>query len=385
MGGVITTTSSWRWIYLFNAPFSVVGIITLLVSWPRQISTRKSPKVSLQSLRSVDFLGALLLLAASALLVFAIQEAGGDSYAWNSGTIIGTLVVSSVCWLAFFVWTYWLSLGKRTHRVRAIFPLTIAMTRPTGPAIIAIFSSGFSYLIAIINLPQRLQIANGNTPILAGVHLLPLLCSMALGSGLGGAVSSKRNFTSHTLIVAACLILLGCGLMSTIKETRSIDTAVYGYQFILGLGTGLTFSSVTIMTNMSNSRSNAAAAQGAISQARILGGSIGLAIATIVLNNKLDKKLTGVLNPTQLSNLKQSLSTIRELPLGEQGAVAQVYSNSFNQQMRICTYLSVVCVVASLATYSRTPASIAAARAKQEAFKTESDNNDINELQISDN
>lgn len=45
----------------------------------------------------------------------------------------------------------------------------------------AIFMTGFPYFITIINLPQRFQIVNGDTPLMAGVHLLPLLASMALG------------------------------------------------------------------------------------------------------------------------------------------------------------------------------------------------------------
>jgi len=41
--------------------------------------------------------------------------------------------------------------------------------------------TGFPFFVALINLPQRFQIVNGDTPIMAGVHLLPLLCSMAFG------------------------------------------------------------------------------------------------------------------------------------------------------------------------------------------------------------
>lgn len=376
LGGVITTTSTWRWIYLFNAPCAVVGVVILLISWPRPAPSEKGPRISLRSLQSVDLFGALLLLAASTLLVFALQEGGGTAYAWSSPTIIGALIVSSICWVAFFGWITYLTFSKTKHGMRAIFPLTIALTRPTGPTTIAIFCTGFPYFVAIINLPQRFQIANGNTPIMAGVHLLPLLCSMALGSGLGGAVSSKKNFTSHTLIVASCLILLGCGLMSTIKKSVAIDPAVYGYQFILGLGTGLTFSAATMMTNMSNAPNDAAAAQGAISQGRILGGSIGLAIATIILNDKLSKELAGMLDPTQLTTLQRSLSTIRDLEPRQQAAVAGVYAEAFNQQMRICTYVSVGCLLASLATFSRHPASIADARARQEAFAKKSQNSD---------
>ena len=106
---------------------------------------------------------------------------------------------------------------------------------------------------------------------MAGVHLLPLLISMAfgktlsaaiilfwpnsaIGSFVGGAASSKKNNTAPTLIMAACLILLGCGLLSTLSGGREFYKPTYGYQVILGLGVGVTFSSVTVLTNI-NSKS----------------------------------------------------------------------------------------------------------------------------------
>lgn len=136
LGGVITTESTWRWIYLFNAPCAAIGVLGLLLFWPRPKGSGTAAKVSLQSLRNVDFLGAILLLAASTLLVFALQEAGGAAYAWNSAVIISTLVLSSFCWVAFLGWISWLSLSARTFPMRAIFPVNIALTRPTGPAIL---------------------------------------------------------------------------------------------------------------------------------------------------------------------------------------------------------------------------------------------------------
>jgi hypothetical protein len=106
--------------------------------------------------------------------------------------------------------------------------------------------------ICIINLPQRSQVVYGESSIEAGVHLLPFLCLMAVGSGLGGGISRRKNLTSHTAIISSCLILLGCGLMSTISGGHSIDHAIYGYEAIIGLGCGLMISSVTMMVNLAS-------------------------------------------------------------------------------------------------------------------------------------
>jgi hypothetical protein len=56
------------------------------------------------------------------------------------------------------------------------------------------------------------------------------------------------------VIAASCLILLGCGLLSTISDSHDIEKAIYGYEVILGFGTGLTFSSMTLMVNVVSSK-----------------------------------------------------------------------------------------------------------------------------------
>ena len=134
LGGVITERASWRWIYLFNAPAAALGIAIMLICWPSKEKSYKKPSITWHSIQQVDWVGAILLLAASILLVFALQEGGSTAYSWNSATIISTLTISGVCWIGFFAWISWLSFGN-VLRLRAIFPFTIALTRPVGPAI----------------------------------------------------------------------------------------------------------------------------------------------------------------------------------------------------------------------------------------------------------
>lgn len=84
--------------------------------------------------------------------------------------------------------------------------------------------------------------------------------------------------------------------------------------------------------------------------------------------------LDEVLNPTQLLNLETFLSSIASLTPSEQAAVATVYTESFNQQMRVCTYLSAACIIAALGTFQRSPASVAARQDKEETASAEPDN-----------
>ncbi|KAL8818789.1 MAG: hypothetical protein Q9223_002650 [Gallowayella weberi] len=231
LGGVITEQASWRWIYLFNAPAAVIGIVILLLSWPRTDRSFRIANLSLQSLLRVDWLGAFLLLAASTLLVFGLQQ--------------------------------------------------------------------------------------------------------------------------------------GCGLLSTLDGGRDFYSPTYGYEFILGLGVGLTFSSSTLLASLTSKPQDIAAAQGALSQARILGGSIGLAMATVVLNNRISDNLTGVVDPLEIKAIQQSVNAVVALSPTNRALVSRAYSDAFNEQMRICAYLSAAGLLISLATYQKAPPSVAAMTEKR--------------------
>jgi hypothetical protein len=127
---------------------------------------------------------------------------------------------------------------------------------------------GFPFFVVVINLPLQFQIVNGDAPNMAGVHLLPLLAAAAVGklhlegrherrlrntgSTLGGILSSKKNLTSYGLIAATSLMLLGCGLLSTVSSNQAISPSQYGYQAILGFGIGLSFTSLTMIAALSN-------------------------------------------------------------------------------------------------------------------------------------
>lgn len=278
VGGAITKAGHWRWIFLLNVPASVVAISLLLLVW-RQPSEIKGKL----SIRQIDYIGALLLLGSSVLVVFAFQEAGATTYAWHSSVIIGTLVVGGCCVVAFAAWIWAIGRRGEKSRIRSIVPRRIFANHVIIGVLLYVLSTvfpfaygsfehrstlitGYVYISTLIDLPQRFQIVNQKSSLSAGVHLLPLVLASALGqlavpifiaydlakvltgSMLGGTLNSKRNNTFYTLNTAAALILLGSGLLSTLPVGTVISHAQYGYQIILGFGCGLTFSTATVMT-----------------------------------------------------------------------------------------------------------------------------------------
>ncbi|QKD57727.2 major facilitator superfamily domain-containing protein [Fusarium oxysporum Fo47] len=110
LGGVISQHSTWRWVFLLNVPGGVIAFIMICFFLP---ALEESSNLSLlKVLRSkvrrsnwvrIDVLGIVLLLAASVLLVFALEE-GGTRYLWSSSVVISTLVIAIVLFVAFGFW-----------------------------------------------------------------------------------------------------------------------------------------------------------------------------------------------------------------------------------------------------------------------------------------
>src|SRR5262249_53206965 len=93
LGGVLTDYLSWRWIFFVNVP---VGALVLLVTTSIVPESRREAEE-----RHYDALGAVLVSAGLALLVYAISEA--PNVGWGTVRTIGLLVGAVALLVAFLV------------------------------------------------------------------------------------------------------------------------------------------------------------------------------------------------------------------------------------------------------------------------------------------
>ncbi|KAK8061352.1 Major facilitator superfamily domain- general substrate transporter [Apiospora phragmitis] len=351
LGGTISHLATWRWIFFINIPFSTVALAGIMLAWPSRHGSRSGVA---ETYKKLDLPGILLVMGGSTLLVFALQQAGSFNMSWDSPVIVATLTIATLCWVVFVAWEYFLE-AKYYMGIQALFSSKLVALRPYMAALVFMILTGFIYLAIIIILPERFQIINEQNSLMAGIHLLPMLGACAFGSFLAGAISSKRNNTSPTLIAAACLQLIGVGLLSTFSDVDSAVQPQYGYQAIFGLGVGLTFAAATMLTSVHVDHGNLAVAQGAIAQARVFGGAIGIAVCSLVFNHRAKDKLAGHLTPADLQTLQQSPVIGTLFTPDAQKMIRSVYAAAFVDDIKIFIYLSAAGVVASLFTFQRHP------------------------------
>ena len=161
-------------------------------------------------------------------------------------------------------------------------------------------------MTVLINLPQRIQAVDGVSPFDAGVRLLPLLLASPVATAVAGQLATKLKVPPFYLTMSATsLQMLGIGLCSSISFRDSSSKAMYGYEVLMGFGFGMGLVSLLIyaplvvdredlgkvpgvispspsldnyVRKLTSGRFPVAVTMGAITQIRVLGGTIGLAI-----------------------------------------------------------------------------------------------------------
>lgn len=149
----------------------------------------------------------------------------------------------------------------------------------------------------IVNLPQRFQAVDGLSPTAAGLRLLPLLLCSPFASGLSGVLVTKFKIPPFYIILfGSVLQLIGIGLSSSISTNLpNIPSTQYGYEILMGFGFGFGLSTLLLYVPLIVSKKDTgeflayrvrvffliliqAVTMGAITQVRVLGGTIGLAL-----------------------------------------------------------------------------------------------------------
>lgn len=185
--------------------------------------------------------------------------------------------------------------------------------------------------------------------------MLPLLVAVAVGSFTTGGFNSRRNNIFSVYVLASILIVLGTALFTTLGTGAAIEAKTYGFQVLLGLGVGMTFANISMMTSFMTPAANLAVAQGIVAMARIYGGSIGIAASNALFNRQAQTELPAVLTPEQIRQLQQDTSVIATFGPIQAEAVAKAYAHSFRKTMWMCLgYAGCIVLLAGL-TWMREP------------------------------
>ncbi|KAJ8128366.1 hypothetical protein O1611_g5267 [Lasiodiplodia mahajangana] len=346
LGGILTHYASWRWIFWINGPIGAVSLLLFLVAWPKP---QYLPDLERRSWRELDYLGSSLLIAATVLVVFPFQSAGETTDQWGQAIFLAPLILGVIAFVGVFVWSLFVD-RRWGDRIAAALPMGLLRNRIYTLAALNTMFLGFPYIMIIYAFPLRCQVVNGKDALIAGIMLLPMLGSSAIGSTISGKINGDKDRSCETLVIATGFMTLGCGLLTTISGSAGLEPKALGFLVFVGLGFGLSVSTTTILAAMQSSIRDHAPAQGIVAQVRVFGGSLGIAASSAILQISLQAQGGGSVTSQQISSVGGSGANLAPAELA---VIRKAYANAFREDMQVGTVVAGIALLWALGTYSR--------------------------------
>ena len=218
IGGALTDSLSWRWIFLVNVPIGVVALALTL----SKVGESRDPEGA-----RLDIPGFVTFTAALAALVFGLIESGRKG--WGSGLVEGCLIASVVLITVFVV--------VERRREMAMLDLSLFRRPAFNGASIVAFTLSASIFAMFLYLTLYLQNILGISPFGAGLRLLTLSGAILVTSFIAGRLTTA---VPVRLLMGAGLALVGLSLLLMRGLTVSSDwTHLLPGFVVAGVGVGL--------------------------------------------------------------------------------------------------------------------------------------------------
>jgi DHA2 family multidrug resistance protein len=272
LGGWITDTYSWHWVFLINVPMGILSL--LLVGWlvKEPSGAEQERKALLKKGLRVDYIGFALVAIGLGSLEFVLDE--GQRKDWFGSSMIVTFAVLAViCLVALIPW--------ELSRKDPIVDIRLLGRRQFGACWLVMLGTGAVLISTTQMMPQLLQADFGYTALLAGLALSPggiaTLCMMPIVGRLIGFVQPK-----YLLVFGATVVALSMWHLTGLNGNITYGYAVLSRVF-LAIGLPFLFLPVTTASydGIPPDKTNQASAL--INVARNIGGSMGVALAQTML------------------------------------------------------------------------------------------------------
>jgi EmrB/QacA subfamily drug resistance transporter len=275
LGGVLTESLSWHWIFFINLPIGVAVLFLglALIDDSRGLGFR----------HGVDLAGALLAVVAPTTAVYTIVKA--SEWGWGSGRTIGFGTVAVALALAF------LAVEARVRN--PLMPLRIfrSRTRNVANGVRALFAVGMfgAFFMGALYFQHVL----GYSAIVTGLAFMPLnvligVFSLGLTARIMARIGLKATFIPGLTLVAVSLLLF-----ARMPVNGSYLTDVLPAMLLFGFGAGLAFAPGVSLAMADAGPSDSGVASGLANVTLQLGAALGLAVLASVSTIRTNHLLAG--------------------------------------------------------------------------------------------
>jgi len=260
LGGILTDTLSWHWIFLVNVPVGIFVYFASLRLLPRDSAQERTGRL--------DVWGAVTVTGALMIAVYAIVN--GNEKGWTSLQTLGLLGVAAAIMGVFLV--------IESRIAAPLVPLRLFRKRNLSTANVVGILWAAAMFAWFFMTALYLQLVLDYTPLQVGLAFLPGNIIMGI---LSVGISAKlvmRYGLRKPLGVGLGLAALGLVLFARAPVDGSYVTAVLPSMILLGFGAGMAFNPVLLAAMSEVEQHEAGLASGVVNTAFMMGGALGLAV-----------------------------------------------------------------------------------------------------------
>ena len=265
VGGAVVQGLSWQWIFWLNVP---IGLVAIPLGWSR-LRESHGPAARL------DVAGVGLITASALGLVWGLVRA--NSRGWTSPEIVLSLIAGVVLLVAFVAWE------RRTRE--PMLPMRFFRNRAFAAANAASLLMFFGMFGSIFLLTQYLQNVQGNSPLEAGLRMLPWTGMPMIVAPIAGALTDRIG--GRPLLIAG--LALQAAALAWLAAITAPDVAYIDLVppfAIAGVGMALFFAPVATVVLGAVGPREAGKASGANNAIRELGGVFGVAVLASIFTHQ---------------------------------------------------------------------------------------------------
>ncbi len=279
LGGLLTDTLSWRWVFFINLPIGIAAIVAAFRYIPESRAEKRPD--------TADVGGAVSVTGGLLLLVYAIVKT--QDYGWLSGRTIGLAVAAVALLVAFVV----IELRSKAPLIRLGIFRTRSLTS-SNLSMLFVMSGLFGmFFFASIYVQEIL----GYSPLKAGVAFVPITGGIVIGAGLAQQAIVRFGVRSVS-VVGMAMATGGLVLLGGIPTHGSYLTDLFPGLMLMSIGMGLTFVPVTLIATTNIDSDDAGLASGIFNTAQQVGGAIGLAALSTLAASRTSHVLGGAASPS---------------------------------------------------------------------------------------
>jgi len=340
IGGVLTESAGWEWVFFVNVPVGVLAIVLAL----RYISENRDPNAP-----GIDWPGLVTFSGGLFLLVFALIR--GNPEGWGSTMIVAMLTAAVLLLVAFFV-----------VEARVSNPmLDLSLFRVPTFVGASIASFGLSSSMFALFLYLTLYIQNGlhYSPLQAGLRFLPITITSFVVAPISGRLSSTIPIR---VLLGLGLLLVSAGLLLMYGLTvHSGWTDLLAGFLVAGVGIGLVNPPLATTAVGVVPPQRSGMASGINTTFRQVGIATGIAALGAVFQSTISDKVGSGLTPlvggraSSLADLvvnQEVPRALAQVPLRSRGIAAGIVQSSFIDALNDLLLIgSIVALIAAVLTF----------------------------------